>query len=61
MSARLEWIDEQLMKETSVNAVKEEQSNSCIYTLDGRKVLSDAKEMIPSGIYIKDGRKYIVR
>ena len=60
---RLEWIDEQLMKETFVDVVKEEQGNSCIYTLDGRKVSSDSEipeAGLAAGIYIKDGQKFIV-
>ena len=63
MSARLGWIDEQLMKETFVNVVMSEQSTPCVYTLDGRKVspgsgISVAE--LPAGIYIKDGQKFIV-
>ena len=60
MSARLEWIDEQLMKETSVHLIHGEQSTPCIYTLDGRKVSNSVAEL-PPGIYIKNGRKFIVR
>jgi hypothetical protein len=64
MSSRLEWIDEQLMKETFVHVVKEEQSTSSVYTLDGRQVSSDSENSVsklPTGIYIKDGRKFIIR
>ena len=64
MSARLEWIDEQLRKETHVEVVEEEYKVPCIYTLDGRLVSFGTESTpvkLPRGIYIRNGKKITVK
>ena len=64
MSARLVWIEKQLGLQTGVYDATEEHCISHIYTLDGRRIISDAyvnSLNLPSGIYIKNGQKMIVK
>lgn len=64
MSDRLEWIDEQLRKETNIKVVEEEYKVPCIYTLDGRLVSFGTESTpvkLPKGIYIRNGKKFIVK
>lgn len=62
-AARIEWIDNQLEIETGVDVVYEHDvaTSCCVYTLDGRPVLKNELDCLPAGIYIKDGKKYIVK
>lgn len=49
---------------TGIESVKADKTsdNSCIYTIDGRKVAGTAcMQQLPAGLYIKNGRKLLVK
>ena len=46
---------------TDIESVKEERiGNGSVFNLQGQKV-GDSLEGLPKGIYIKDGKKHVVR
>ena len=47
---------------TEINA-REEQRGFTVYTLDGRRVVAEADSLtgLPSGVYVVNGKKQVVR
>lgn len=69
LAARLKWIDKKLGFDASLVGLDElvyndndnNNDDSAIYTLSGQKVATDTATPLPPGIYIKNGRKVVVR
>ncbi len=64
IAGRFDWLDNKLGYDPSgieeVESSVDSSSDNRIYTIDGRLVDSDINSL-PKGIYIRNGKKYIVR
>lgn len=69
LAARLKWIDKKLGFDASLVGLDElvyndndnNNDDSAFYTLSGQKVITVPSTPLPPGIYIKNGRKVVVR
>ena len=60
---RIAWIDEHLhFDPTGINDIHDSKSmeNTDIYSIDGKKVGQDI-DVLPKGVYVKNGKKILVR
>ena len=60
LNSRIAWIEEQLRKETAIEDVEDNDTNSKkVYNVYGQMMSLDMK--LPKGIYIIDGKKVLIK
>ena len=60
LNSRIAWIEEQLRKETAIEDVEDNDTNSKkVYNVYGQMMPLDMK--LPKGIYIIDGKKVLIK
>ncbi len=66
IAERIDWLDEKLGYDplTGIASASPEASpypDGIVYTLDGRAITTSTPDRLPKGIYVRQGKKFVVR